>query len=495
MRSWCHFTLFLALGGHRRAVYTAVVSTLGLQPTLYTHVAERILAMIEGGTLKPGDKLPSIRTLSGRFSVSVNTVKEAYALLETQRFLDARPQSGYYVRRLAPPLPQSLKLPNLDPREVTMCRIYGEVISRPHNAASLAIALPGSELLPAARLNKAFQGAWQNQGEDSLSYLVSPGLKTLREEIARHSLEGGLEVSPDQIIITSGASEAIYLAIQSLCRPGDTLAVETPTYFNFLHLLLELGIRVVEIPSDPQSGIQLEDLDAALTKHAVKGFLSIPNFNNPLGFSLSAAKKRQMVELLARHGVPLIEDDIYGELPFAGHRPLTCKSFDQTDRNILVSSFSKTLAPGYRVGWIIPGVWYDRVDRLKSLSTVGTATPNQMAIAHYLKTGGYARHLRSLRKHLARQTGALAETVADCFPSGTKVSRPSGGFVLWVELPSPFDTLKLYGQALSEGIAFSPGAVFSASGGFGNCLRLNAGTWNPAVEKAVRRLGELCPSK
>lgn len=466
------------------------------RPTLYATVADRILALIEGGTLKAGDKVPSIRTLSERFEVSVNTIKEAYFLLETQRFLEARPQSGYYVRRKVPPLPHQAGAVHLDPREVTMCRIYGEILTQRNNAASLAIALPDSALLPSEKLNRAFQTAWKELGTDSLSYAVSPGLLCLREEIARHSLEGGLEVSPDQIIITSGGSEAIYLAVMALCRPGDTLAVETPTYFNFLHLLLELGIKVVEIPCDPQAGVNLDALDQALAQHPVKAFLSIPSFNNPLGFCVSESRKRDLVDLLARRDVPLIEDDIYGELPFTGSRPLTCKALDKEGRNLLVSSFSKTLAPGYRVGWMIPGRLFDRIDKLKSLSTVGTATPNQLAIAHYLKTGGYDRHLRVFRRKLADQTGALAETVADCFPPETKVSRPAGGFVLWVELPKKYDTLELYDRALAEGIVFSPGAIFSASGRFTNCLRLNAGIWNPAIEKAVRRLGELvqlCP--
>lgn len=459
---------------------------------LYRQVAHQLVQSIETGSLKAGDRIPSLRDLSQRLDVSLNTVKEAYAHLENLRYIEARPQSGYFVKRTVPPLPAAPGLPRLDPQAVTMCRIYHELQSRHSQAASLAIALPDSALLPAEKLNKAFRHAWQDLGEDALGYVVSPGLRALREQIARHSVESGLSVGADEIIITSGGSEAIYLAIQALCRPGDTLAVESPTYFNFLHLLLELGIQVVEIASDPREGLDLGDLDKALSRHQVKAFLSIPSFNNPLGFCMSDGKKKQLVELLARHQVPLIEDDIYGELPFSGPRPVTCKSFDQNDMNILVSSFSKTLAPGYRVGWIIPGRWYSRVDRLKALSTVGTATPTQMALASYLASGGYHRHLRSFRQTLAAQCAAMSAVVAESFPAGTGLSRPEGGFVLWVELPGAFDTLKLYDKAVAAGTVFSPGAIFSASGGFGNCLRLNAGTWNSEVEAAVRRLGGLC---
>jgi DNA-binding transcriptional MocR family regulator len=240
-----------------------------MKPTLYGEVADRVLSLIESGTFRAGDKLPSIRTLSGRFAVSVNTVKEAYGLLETQRFLEARPQSGYYVRRGVPPLPkpgdETLK-PALDPREVGMCRIYGEVTRDGRNlsGASLAIALPDPDLLPSGKLNAAFQTAWKTMGRSMTDYTLSPGLPLLREQIAQEALQAGVALSPDEIIVTSGTSEALTLALLALCRPGETLAVEAPTYFNFLSLIRELGIKVIEIPTTPDEGVNLEILAWAL---------------------------------------------------------------------------------------------------------------------------------------------------------------------------------------------------------------------------------------
>lgn len=464
--------------------------------TLYGDVADRVVSLIEHGTFRPGDRLPSLRSLSSQLAVSINTVKEAYNLLETQRFLEARPQSGYYVRRQVPPLPLAAKQCELNPREVTMCRIYGEVTERyPHaNAAALGIALPDTALLPGKRLANLMQETLRDHPAAALEYAVSPGLRSLREQIARHSLESGLAVSPDEIIITSGGSEAIWLAIMALCQTGDTIAVETPTYFNFLSLLVELGIKVVEIPSSASQGPDFAVLEQALRGGKLKAFLAIPNFNNPLGFCLDDSRKAQLVDLMERYGVPLIEDDIYGELSFTGQRPTSCKSLDRTGNVILVSSFSKTIAPGYRVGWIIPGKLHARIDRLKSLSTVGTASPNQLVLARYLETGSYDRHLRSFRRQLALQTGAMAEAVARHFPTATRVSRPAGGFVLWIELPEPCNTLDLFRQAVAEGIVFSPGEIFSASGRFGNCMRLNAGVWNPVIETAIQRIGELAQS-
>jgi DNA-binding transcriptional MocR family regulator len=468
-----------------------------LKPTLYGDVADRVLSLIEAGTFRAGDKLPSIRTLSGRFAVSVNTVKEAYGLLETQRFLEARPQSGYYVRRSVPPLPktgvEASARRRLDPRDVSMCHVYGEITrdGRAHPGASLAIALPDPALLPAEKLNAAFHTAWKTLGRSMTDYALSPGLPLLREQIAQEALQAGMVLSPDDIVVTSGTSEAITLTLLSLCRAGDTVAIETPTYFNFLSLLKELGVRVLEIPATPEEGVDLELLTWAFDTHAVKAFVTIANFNNPLGYRLSDDRKKALVELCRRKGVPLVEDDIYGDLPFAGPRPRTCKSFDADGSVILVSGFSKTLAPGYRIGWTVPGRWYNAIDKLKSLTSVATATPTQWAVGRFLETGGYQRHLRSLRQKLADQVGIMAEAVARSFPEGTRVSRPAGGFVLWVELPEPADTTELYGRALAEGIVFSPGEIFSASGRFRNAMRLNAGVWNEGTARAVERLGRL----
>ncbi len=393
-----------------------------MKPTLYGEVADRVLSLIESGTFRAGDKLPSIRTLSGRFSVSVNTVKEAYGLLETQRFLEARPQSGYYVRRAVPPLPKPAgelaSRPALDPRDVGMCRVYGEVTRDGRNlsGASLAIALPDPDLLPSAKLNAAFQTSWKTMGRSMTDYALSPGLPLLREQIAQEALQAGVALSPDEIIITSGTSEALTLALLALCRTGDTLAVEAPTYFNFLSLIRELGIKVLEIPTTPDEGVNLDILAWAFETHAVKAFVTIATFNNPLGYRMTDERKKALVELCRTKGVPLIEDDIYGDLPFVGPRPRTCQSFDTDGNVLLVSGFSKTLASGYRIGWTVPGRWYARIDKLKSLTSVATATPTQWAVGRFLETGGYQRHLRGMRQRLADQVGAMAETVARCFP-------------------------------------------------------------------------------
>ena len=210
--------------------------------TLYGEVADRVLVLIEQGTYKAGDKVPSIRSLSTSLGVSVNTVKEAYILLESQRFLEARPQSGYYVRRKVPPLPAAGKatppLAKLNPMVSSICRIYGEITQNRADvgASSLAVAIPDPAFLPMAGLNRAFAAALKDGITNSGDYLFGPGYEALRTHVARHSIESGLTLSPDDIIITAGASEAISLSILALCKPGETVVVETPTYFNFLSL-------------------------------------------------------------------------------------------------------------------------------------------------------------------------------------------------------------------------------------------------------------------
>jgi DNA-binding transcriptional MocR family regulator len=321
-------------------------------------------------------------------------------------------------------------------------------------------------------------------------YTHSPGLPLLREQIAQEALQSGMRLSPDDIIITSGTGEAVTLALLALVRAGDTVAIESPTYFTFLSLLRELGVKVLEIPTSPDEGVNLDVLSWAFDTHTVKAFVTIPTFNNPLGYSLSDEKKKALVELCRNKGVPLIEDDIYGDLPFSGPRPRTCKSYDTDGSVIMVSGFSKSLAPGYRIGWAVPGRWFDQIDKLKSLTSVATATPTQWAIGRFLETGGYQRHLRTYRQRLADQVGAMAETIARSFPEGTRVSRPAGGYLLWAELPG-VNTSELYDCALAEGIVFSPGEIFSASGRYTNAMRLNAGVWSDGVEHAVARLGRL----
>lgn len=472
------------------------MDTSALRPeraTLYGEVADRILNLISAGTLTEGSKVPSIRTLSRQLSVSINTVREAYWLLESQRFIESRPNSGWYVKRLAPALPGvGPEDPvQLDPGKVGMAFVIAEMerVETPYRGLSLSQCVPEPALLPGRRLAQ-FLG--QAQGfYEPLKYAPPAGVMELRESMARQMFEAGAMVSPEDLTVTNGCKEALALALQAVCRPGDTVAVECPTYPGFLQIAGSLGLQVLEIPTSPQEGLDLEVLVWALDQFPIRAVMAVPNFQNPWGALMPDQKKLTLVELLRAREIPLIEDDVYGDLPFFGDRPRACKAFDTTGNVIYCSSFSKTLAPGYRVGWVAGGRWNEAIRQRKAVALSTCPTPTQSAVARYLREGNYRRQVLTLRRALAENTGAMAETVARTFPKGTKISRPSGGLFLWVELPEGHDADLLYRRAVPEGILICPGSVCSTTGRFRRHLRLGAGAWNGDVHRSVERLGEL----
>lgn len=477
--------MFNARGGQQRKL------------PLYEEVAGRISYLIEQGTLRPGDRVPSIRNLSRQMQVSINTVKEAYSQLEDRRLLEARPQSGYYVRVRLPELPAEpvLDPPALNPAEVSLTSVYQMVMRDllDPQLLQLGIAVPNPQLLPIEKLTRMLARESRRFAKQSVSYELPPGNLRLRQQIAQRLLLSGCTLSPDQIVITSGCVEAVVLALRALCRPGDTVIIETPVYFNFLQLIEELGLKALEIPASPRGGISLEALEYALARNhgEIKACIVLTNFNNPLGSLMTDAGKRRLVELLGSYRVPLIEDDIYGDLSYTDERPSVAKAYDKTGNVLLCSSFSKTLAPGYRVGWIAAGCYQEQIERGKMIANVATASPPQQAIAEFLANGGYEHHLRSIRRSYARQVAQMGDAIGRCFPQGTRVSRPQGGFVLWVEMPEPIDSLRLYERAKKVGISIAPGQIFSIEGKFRNCIRLNAACWDPCVEAAVATLGRL----
>jgi DNA-binding transcriptional MocR family regulator len=464
---------------------------------LYEEVAGKINYLIEQGTLRPGDRVPSIRKLSKQLQVSINTVKEAYNMLEDRCMLEARPQSGYYVRARLPDLPAEPVVyhPAINPAEVNLCNVYRLVMKDllDPRLLQLGIAVPNPEQLPIAKLNRMLARETRRFATQSVSYELPPGNLRLRKQVAQRLLLSGCTLSPDQIVITSGCVEAVVLALRALCQPGDAVAIETPVYFNFLQMIQDLGLKALEIPASPRGGISLEALEYALDRNVgqVKACIVLSNFNNPLGSSMSDGDKEYLVRMLEERQVPLIEDDIYGDLSFSDERPSVAKSFDKTGNVMLCSSFSKTIAPGYRVGWIAPGRFQEQIERGKMLANVATSSPVQLAIAEFLANGGYDHHLRSVRRVYARQAAQMGDAIGRYFPVGTRVSRPQGGFVMWVEMPEEVDAIVLYEQGKAMGITIAPGPIFSVEGKYRNCIRINAACWTPAVESAMETLGRL----
>ena len=304
--------------------------------------------------------------------------------------------------------------------------------------------------------------------------------------------DAGCQLAPDDIVVTGGCQEALSLALRAVANPGDIIAIESPTFYGLLQVIDSLGMRALEIPTDPNHGMSLDALALAIEQWPVRACVVVPNFSNPLGYCMPPARKQALVSVLARHDIALIEDDVYGELGFSAPRPEAAKAWDEDGRVLYCSSFSKTLAPGLRVGWIAPGRYRERIEYLKYVLNLASPTLPQLAVAEFLERGGYDRHLRQVRGDYARQIARMIQTVGKTFPEGTRVTQPAGGFVLWVELPSGSDAMRLYRQALAERISIAPGPMFSATQKYGNFIRLNcAQPWDERMERAMVTLGRL----
>lgn len=464
-------------------------------PPLYQKVADEVANLIHTGTFEPGGRVPSLRRLSRQMSVSLTTAMEAYRVLEDRGLIEARPQSGYFVRCTAglPPAPAK----SVGAEEAVSLEIGDMVLrmmreSQDAHLMSFGAAVPHPSFLPTEALNRVLAREVRSRPETSQAYDSVQGYPPLREQIARRALDSGCRLSPDEIITTSGAHQAVYLGLSAVAKPGDTVIVEKPTYVGLLQVLEALHLRALEIATDPVEGLCLECLGEALERERIAACVLVPSFGNPLGHNMPTTARRHLVTMLAEADVPIIEDDVYGELYFDRERPRTLKSFDTTGSVLLCSSFSKTLAPGYRVGWVAPGRFYDQVEKQKYITSVATPTPTQMAVATYLAGGGYDRHLRRLRSTYCGLVSRVSNAVAEHFPAGTRLTRPRGGHVLWVEMPEAVDSLQMYRRALERGISFAPGPMFSATGGFHNFLRLNCAIqWSETAERAIRELSTI----
>ncbi|MGE5463742.1 MAG: PLP-dependent aminotransferase family protein [Syntrophothermus sp.] len=461
----------------------------------YQELAERIAELIRHGTYPPGERIPSVRQLSREQNLSISTVLEAYSLLERQGLIEARPQSGYYVRlqveeRLPEPETSS---PQRDPSHVSLHELVMMLMrdSGNPNLVQLGAALPHLDQRLIQTLNTMIAKLVRQHGEDAHQYQFPPGLDALRVQIARRMVSAGCSLSPSDILITSGGTEAIDFSLLAVCKPGEIVAIESPSYFGTLQTLEAHGLRALEIPTHPRDGISIEALEFAIEHNPIRAVFVISNFNNPLGSKIPDDRKKTLVDLLARHNIPLIENDVCGELYFGEKRPLVCKAFDTKGLVILLSSFSKDISPGFRLGWVAAGRYSTEVEWLKFTLSASSPTLPQMVVAEFLDGGGYDQHLRRIRREYAHNVELMSSAVMRYFPEGTRLTRPSGGFILWVQLPEIVNSLELYKMALDGGITLAPGHVFSATYQFPNFIRLNAAAFNYATERALERLGDM----
>jgi DNA-binding transcriptional MocR family regulator len=461
---------------------------------LYEKVAEQINDLVCKGVYNYGERVPSVRHLSRELDVSTTTVVEAYRLLEDQGVLEARPKSGHFVAHHQPDVAQPrLKCPNPDTAvPVSVADMVLKVLedSKRKDLVCLGWGDAAADLIPARRLQKAVARAVK-EDQTLVAYDPPPGCFELRVAIAKMAVAAGCHLSPDEILLTNGCQEALTLCLRAVCKVGDIVAIESPTYYGQLQAIEMLGLRVLEIPSDPTEGMSLDALLLALEQMPVRAVLVTPSHNNPTGSCMSADSRRELVELLAEAEVPLIEDDVYGDLGYGSRRIPAARSFDREGNVLYCSSLSKTLAPGYRLGWTAAGCYQQEVHKLKTLTNLASPSALALGLAYFLQGNSYDRCLRTMRREYARRTRAMREAVLAHFPSGTRVSDPRGGYVLWVELPRQIRTLELYHKAKERGVVYAPGPLFSAGKRYNHCLRLNASTWNEREVEAVKILGNL----
>lgn len=464
---------------------------------LYEALAADIAVSIYSGVLRSGEKLPSVRQVTANRGVSASTVFQAYYLLEAQGLVRARDRSGYYVAhgaRHLPPEADTPSQPTEDAASVNINDLVFDVLESTmmRDVVQLGSAFPSPLLFPHDRLSQSISSTTRNFDPWSIVDELTPGHTDLRRQIALRYLASGVHVNTDDIIITNGALEALNLCLGVLTQPGDKVLIETPTFYAALQSLEAHHLEAVEVPTHPREGIQLDALENAIKRHRPKACCLMTTFQNPLGYLMSDEKKQALVELLTRYDVPLIEDDVYNELYFGSTQPALTKRFDTSGIVMHCSSFSKTLAPGYRIGWVVAERHTRAIARRKLTTTLTCPLPTQMAIARYLEKGGYDKHLRHLRKTLQTQQTQFAQAIGHYFPPGTRATRPKGGYFIWIELPLGINALEIHRHALSLGISVAPGPIFSAKQAFQNCLRINYGyAWDARTEAATATLGKL----
>ena len=462
---------------------------------LYKEIAKSIAQQIKKGVWKTGEKLPSLRALSNENGVSLNTAIQAYYELEKNGYVITRPKSGYFVnyRPIHLSAPETTR-PSMKSGDTEVTDLIGEVYSSleigDKSITRFSLGMPEDVLLPIAKLNKELIRAMRSLPGNGTRYDETQGNVKLRKYAALFTYSWNGNLTEDDIVTTAGVTNAIELALSVTTKRGDTIAVESPVYFGILQLAKSLGLYVLELPTNPVTGIEPEALREVLPQ--INACFLISNFNNPMGSCMPDEHKKAIVEMLAEYDIPLIEDDLYGDIFFGSSRPKPCKAFDDKGLVLWCGGVSKTLAPGYRVGWIAPGRFKDKVIRQKNISIISTPSLNQEAIANFMENGRYENHLRKLRYELYVNSSHFVQSVMEYFPANTKIIAPQGGFMLWIELDQRIDTTELYYKAMQQKISIAPGRMFTLQDQYRNCMRLSYGQkWTPYIEERLRLLGDI----
>lgn len=461
---------------------------------LYSEIAENIASQIRSGNIREGEKLPSLRGLCAEYEISMNTARRVFLELESLSLIYSKPQSGYFVSKLSYknlPLPEEsnpiLLANHCEPNDILQ-KVYANIGREDLLLLSYTVAY--GDMLPIAKLKKEIVQATRDLPTGGVQYERLEGNANLRRMIALRSSGWGANLHEEDLITTNGGMNAVALCLTALSKPGDTVAIESPCYPGILQLALGLGLKVFELPTNPNTGIKVEALREVVSEIDI--CILISNYNTPVGSCMPDESKKEVVELLAQHDIPLIEDDVYGDLCFEGHRPTCCKTFDKTGNVLWCSSISKTLAPGFRVGWVAPGKYKDKVQNIKLIQSISSSSLEQEAVANFLRSGKYDKHLRKLRRKLYQNYQNYARVIQQSFPMNIKISQPQGGLSLWIEFSEEIDTIALYDLAMKKGISIAPGRMFTLQNQYNNSMRLCFGLpWDVQLEGKIKQIGLL----
>jgi len=463
---------------------------------IYEKIAHKISMAIRAGVYSVGEKMPSLRFVSQHYGISLSTAIQSYQLLDNEGYIEARPKSGYYVKAWmtnyhAEPEPT---LSSKTPATINIGQLALSLIaeSQSKNLIKLGAAVPDQSLLPVRALSRTLAGVARKYSDLPATYEAVNGSLVLRRQIARLMRQAGCSCSPQDIVITNGCLEGLTLSLKAITKHGETVAVESPTYFGILQVLESLGLNALEIATHSTLGIDPDALQKAIESTQIAACILMPNFSNPLGSQMPEANKKRVIEITQQANIPIIEDDVHGALGYQLPRSKALKAYDKNNNVILCSSFSKTIAPGYRIGWVLTSRYIQQIEYHKFLENISTATLPQLAFAEFLAKGGFQRAVQHSIKTYRTRMEKMRRIISQKFPTETRISDPSGGFVLWVELPKTIDCMTLYKKALNKNIAISPGILFSPRAEYKNHIRLNcAATEEEKMEFALIVLGNL----
>lgn len=450
------------------------------QPRHHTFTAT-IEQKIKSGAYPPGHRLPSVREIMAQYGLSATTVQNGYAHLVISGLVESIPKSGYYVSGTQPVI--SIPAPVVE-RDATYLHKLSLITSRHAGrraSTEFNVAAPGDLLIPQKLLLRTMQQVIREQGASLLRYDAPTGNASLRQSISLHLSQHHTMVHADELLITDGALQALYIALAAVCRPGDVVAVESPCIFSVLEVLQVMHLQVLEIPAP----FQPDALEEACSRQKARVIIVTPNFHNPTGALLPDGGKQQLLAVAEKYNVPVIENDVYGDLHFTGQRPSNLKTFDRQGLVLTFSSFSKTLAPGIRLGWLAPGRYYKEAEQVRFSLGSAVSPVYQAMVQKLLATGSYQRHVRTFRARLARNAAVTQQLLAAHFPQGTVFSRPEGGYSMWVEMPAGTDMQRFYEH-------FTPGYNFTLTTAFRHCFRLVfAEPYTPARKAAIQAAAQL----